>query len=136
MLWIKVFHVFFVVAWFAGLLYLPRLFVYHAATKDENTSKTFKIMERKLFYGIMMPSAVLTLLFGIWLWCYGFTGTWLNLKLIVVALLVVYQAWCFITLRAFKNDTNRHGHVFYRWMNEVPALFLLLIIILVVIKPF
>ena len=100
MLWIKTLHVFFVVAWFAGLFYLPRLFVYHAMTAEREGSERFKVMERKLYRGIMTPSALLALGFGLWLWLgYGITGGWLHAKLTVVLLLVVYHLWCGRLLR-------------------------------------
>lgn len=136
MLWIKAFHIIFVVTWFAGLFYLPRLFVYHSVTSDEISLERFKVMERKLLYGIMMPSALLALLFGIWLWLvYNFSGTWLYLKLFFVALLIGYQVWCVKLVRIFKTDSNNHGERFYRWFNEFPAIVLIVVVLLVVLKP-
>ena len=137
MLWIKAFHIIFMVTWFAGLFYLPRLFVYHAASTDEVSIERFKIMERKLYYGIMTPGAVATLLFGFWLWLgYGFGGGWLHAKLALVAVLVVYHVYCGKLLVDFRHDRNRHSHVFYRWLNELPVLILIAIVLLVVLKPF
>ena len=138
MLWIKAVHIVFVVAWFAGLFYLPRLFVYHTLATDSISIERFKTMERKLFLGIMTPSAVLTLGLGIWLWLgFGFSGAWLNAKLLLVALLVAYHAYLGKLVLDFKHDRNKHTHVYYRWLNEIPALpLLLLIVILVVVKPF
>ena len=137
MLWIKSLHVIFVVTWFAGLFYLPRLFVYHSMTTDKEGKERFKIMERKLFFGIMTPGGVLTLVFGLWLWLgYGITGTWLHIKLILVALLIVYHIYCGKLLFDFKHDRNRHGHVFYRWLNEFPVLILAAAVVLAVVKPF
>ncbi len=137
MLWIKALHIAFMVTWFAGLFYLPRLFVYHAMTTDEAGIERFKVMERKLFYGIMTPGALLTIVFGTWLWLgYGFGGGWLHAKLALVALLVVYHAYCGKLLIDFKHGRNTHGHVFYRWLNEMPVLVLLAVVILVVVKPF
>ncbi|MFL9711305.1 protoporphyrinogen oxidase HemJ [Methylobacillus sp. Pita1] len=137
MLWIKAWHIVFMVTWFAGLFYLPRLFVYHAQTEDRTGSERFKIMERKLFFGIMTPGAVLTIAFGLWLWQgYGFSGGWLHAKLTLVALLVAYHVYCGKLLFDFKHDRNRHGHVFYRWLNEFPVLLLAAVVILVVVKPF
>lgn len=136
MLWIKALHIIFMVTWFAGLFYLPRLFVYHAMAEDQTSIERFKIMERKLFYGIMTPGAVLTVFFGVWLMGYGFTGAWFHAKLTLVFLLVVYHVWCGMVVTKFKYDRNTRSHVFYRWMNEVPVLFLFAIIILVVVKPF
>ncbi len=136
-LWLKVFHLFAVIAWFAGIFYLPRLFVYHAMSEDEISRERFKIMERKLLWGIMTPSAVVAVILGIWLWLgYGFTGTWLAVKLVLVGLLLAYHAWCIKVVRDFKLDRAKHSHVFYRWMNELPVFLLLGILILVVIKPF
>src|SRR5687768_1063513 len=96
MAWVKSFHIIFVITWFAGLFYLPRLFVYHAMATDAVSIERFKVMERKLYYGIMMPSAVLAVLFGVWLWLAWFrdAGGWLHAKLALVAALVGYHAWC------------------------------------------
>jgi protoporphyrinogen IX oxidase len=137
MLWVKAFHIIFMVTWFAGLFYLPRLFVYHASSEDRVSTERFKIMERKLYYGIMTPGAVATLLFGLWLWLgYGFGGGWLQAKLALVAVLVAYHLYCGKLLADFRHDRNRHGHVFYRWLNELPVLILIAIVLLVVLKPF
>ncbi len=137
MLWIKSLHIIFVVAWFAGLFYLPRLFVYHAPSTDAVSNERFKVMERKLYRGIMTPCMVLTLAFGIWMWLgYGFIGNWLHAKLFLVFLLVGYHFWLGRCVRDFAADANRHSHKFYRWMNEVPLAFLAAIVILVVVKPF
>ncbi len=136
MLWIKSIHIIAMVAWFAGLFYLPRLFVYHAQTTNGPSIELFKTMERRLFFGIMTPAAVLTLLFGVWLWVgYGFTGTWLILKLVLVALVVLHHIWCYRALTAFKNNANTKTHVYYRWMNELPVLLLIGIVLLAVVKP-
>jgi putative membrane protein len=138
MLWIKAFHIIFMVTWFAGLFYLPRLFVYHAITNDPATQAQFKIMERKLYFGIMTPGGVLTILFGLWLWLgYGIgTGkVWLAAKLILVIILVVYHLWCGHLLKRFRDDANAHGHVFYRWFNEFPVLILVGAVLLAVFKP-
>lgn len=137
MLWIKSLHIFFVVTWFAGLFYLPRLFVYHAMTEDEAGSGRFKIMERKLFFGIMTPSAVLALLFGSWLWLgFGFSGHWLHIKLMLTLVLVGYHVWCGKIMLDFRRDKNEKTHTWYRWFNEFPVLILLAVTILVVVKPF
>lgn len=133
--WIKAFHIVFVVTWFAGLFYLPRLFVYHAMADDTAGIARFKIMERKLFYGIMTPSAVLALTLGLWLWlAYGFAGTWLHIKLLLVIILVAYHVYCGKVLLDFKHDRNRHGHVYYRWLNELPVLILIAVVVLAVLK--
>ena len=137
MLWIKSLHIIFVVAWFAGFFYLPRLFVYHALSTDAVSNERFKVMERKLYRGIMTPCMVLTLVFGTWMWLgYGFAGNWLHAKLFLVLLLVGYHFWLGRCVRDFAAGANRHSHTFYRWMNEVPLLFLAAIVILVVVKPF
>lgn len=136
MLWIKSLHIIFMVTWFAGLFYLPRLFVYHAMSDDLPSIERFKIMERKLYYGIMTPGAVLTIMFGMWLWLgYGITGSWLHAKLFLVAVLVAYHYYCGRLLADFKLDRNRHGHVYYRWFNEIPVVILIAVVILVVVKP-
>jgi len=125
------------VTWFAGLFYLPRLFVYHSLSTDKESKERFKIMERKLFFGIMTPGAVLTVIFGLWLWLgYGITGAWLHAKLALVALLIVYHLYCGKLLSDFKYERNRHGHVFYRWLNELPVLVLIAVVMLAVVKPF
>ena len=137
MLWIKSFHIIFMVTWFAGLFYLPRLFVYHAMSEDTVSRERFKIMERKLFFGIMTPGAILTIVFGLWLWLdYGFYGGWLYAKMALVAVLVVYHGYCGKLMIDFKQDRNRHGHVFYRWLNELPVVVLIAIILLVELQPF
>ena len=137
MLWIKAFHIIFMVTWFAGLFYLPRLFVYHAMAEDTASRERFKVMERKLYYGIMAPGAVLTIAFGLWLWLgYGVSGGWLHAKLVLVAVLVAYHLWCGKLIVDFKRDRNAHGHVWYRWFNEFPAVIFIAVVILTVVKPF
>ncbi len=138
MLWVKALHVVFMVTWFAGLFYLPRLFVYHAMTSDASGVERFKIMERKLYFGIMTPGAILTIAFGLWLWL-GFDrsfGGWLHAKLALVAVLVAYHLYCGKLLGDFKRGANRHSHVWYRWFNELPVVLLLGIVILAVVQPF
>ena len=137
MLWIKALHVIFMVTWFAGLFYLPRLFVYHAAAEDRAGRERFKVMERKLYWGIMAPGAVLTIVSGAWLWLgYGITGGWLQAKLGVVVLIALYHMYCGKLLADFSNDRNAKSHLWYRWFNEVPVLLLFAVVILVVVKPF
>ena len=122
--------------WFAGLFYLPRLYVYHAQAGDEISLNRFCVMERKLFFGIMTPGAVLTLGTGAWLWLgYGFAGSWLVWKLALVLLVIVHHLWCYRELRRFASRSGVRGHVYYRWMNEVPVLYLTAIVLLVVVKP-
>ena len=140
-MWLKALHLIFMVTWFAGLFYLPRLYVYHAMSDDEISNERFKVMERKLFYGIMTPGAVVTFIFGVWMlldyaWAmYGSSG-WLHTKLFLLVLMLVYHGMCWVWLQDFKYDRNQRSHVFYRWMNEIPVLFLVGIVILAVVKPF
>ncbi|AFJ02052.1 TIGR00701 family protein [Methylophaga frappieri] len=141
MLWVKAFHLIFVVTWFAALFYLPRLFVYHAQTADQAGKDRFKVMERKLYRGIMTPSAILTILFGVWLASFYPTAQlvqmgWLHAKLTLVGLLIVYHAVCGYYLRQFARGCNRRSHVFFRWFNELPVFILIAIVILAVVKPF
>jgi putative membrane protein len=137
---LKSLHIIFMVTWFAGLFYLPRLFVYHAtaAPDDRVGIERFKVMERKLYRGIMTPAAVLTVVFGTWMWLgYGVTGGWLHAKLALVALLIVFHVYLGKLVADFRADRNRHGHVYYRWLNEIPALpILVAVVFLVVLKPF
>ena len=137
MLWIKAFHIIFVVTWFAGLFYLPRLFVYHAMTGDSAGNERFKVMERKLYWGIMAPGAVLSIVSGVWLWLgYGITGGWMHAKLALVVVLAAYHLWCGALIKDFRLDRNAHSHIWYRWFNEFPTLILIAGVILVVVKPF
>lgn len=134
--WIKALHIIFVTSWFAGLFYLPRLFVNHAMVTDAATLGRLSLMEHKL-YRFMLPLAVLALVFGLWLWLgYGITGAWLHAKLVLVAGLIAYHAYCGKLMRDFKSGKNAHSHIWYRWFNEVPVLLLFVIVILVVVKPF
>jgi protoporphyrinogen IX oxidase len=141
MLWLKALHLIAMVCWFAGLFYLPRLFVYHAMSEDEISNERFKIMERKLFFGIMTPSMIATFVFGIWLlfagaWAMYSTAGWLYAKFLCLLCLLIYHYFCWLWFKDFRSDKNRQNHVFYRWMNEIPVIFLLAIIILAVVKPF
>ncbi len=141
MLWIKAVHIIFMVTWFAGLFYLPRLFVYHAMSDDAVSNERFKIMERKLFYGIMTPGALITIALGVWMlidyaWAAYAHTLWLPIKLALVALLIGYHVYCGQLLQDFKHDRNRHSHVFYRWLNEAPVLVLIAVVLLAVVKPF
>ncbi len=141
MLWIKAIHVISVITWFAALFYLPRLFVYHAMADDNVSIERFKIMERKLYKGIMMPSFITTTLMG-WLMLQGYAWEvysgqyWLQLKLLLVGLLIIYHFYCGYLVRVFAEDKNTRSHTFYRWFNEIPVILLISIIILVVVKPF
>jgi len=141
MLWYKALHLIFMVTWFSGLFYLPRLFVYHAMSDDEISIDRFKVMEKKLFYGIATPGGLLTIIFGFCLLVSnGMTSysgqLWLSLKMILVAILVLYHIYCFSLLQDFKYNRNKHTHIWYRWFNEVPVLILVGIVLLAVIKPF
>jgi putative membrane protein len=140
MLWLKAFHVIAVICWFAGLFYLPRLFVYHAQANDKESIERFKIMERKLYRGIMWPSMVFTIALGIAMIFnapdYYWAQHWLHAKLALVLLLVVYHFFCGYYRQQFANDNNQKSHVFYRVFNELPVLLLVAIVILVVVKPF
>lgn len=138
-LWVKALHIIALVCWFAGLFYLPRLFVYHAMAEDQPSCERFCVMERKLYRGIMNPSMIATLLLGGWLLYLNpawLQMGWLHAKLTLVVLLVAYHHVCGAQLKRFARGDNPRGHVFYRWFNEVPVLFLLAIVILVVVKPF
>ncbi|HET9736256.1 MAG TPA: CopD family protein [Burkholderiales bacterium] len=136
MLWVKALHIVFVVTWFAGLFYLPRLFVYHAMAEDTVSRERFKVMERKLFWGIMTPSGALTLVFGTWLWLgWGFAGAWLQAKLALVAALIAYHLWCAKLMLDFRAERNTRSHVWLRWFNEFPVLVLFAVVFLVVLKP-
>lgn len=136
MLIIKALHIISMVTWFAGLFYLPRLFVYHAMSNDMITNNYFKTMERKLYRGIMNPSAIATVFFGLWLWFgYGFHGMWLHIKLTLVLILLGYHHYCGYLLKQFAQDTNKHSHIFYRWFNEFPVLILIACVFLVILKP-
>jgi putative membrane protein len=137
MLWVKAWHIIFMVTWFAGMFYLPRLFVYHAMSDDKISNDRFKIMERKLYYGIMTPGGILTIAFGLWLWLgYGVSGQWLYTKIAFVTALVFFHIYCGKLLLDFKHDRNQHSHIFYRWFNEAPVIALIAIVILVEVKPF
>ena len=140
MLWIKAFHIIFMVTWFAGLFYLPRLFVYHCTTNDAISIERFKKMEHKLLWIIMTPGAIATIIFGVALM--GFYSLeslqltiWLHIKLGLVAILIAYHIYCIILVRRFKHNNNTHSQRWYRIFNEVPALLLISIIILAVVKP-
>jgi len=139
MLWVKAFHIIFVITWFAGLFYLPRLFVHHAMSEDSVTNERLKIMERKL-YRFTTPSMALTLIFGFWLllpsWSIYVSFGWVYVKLAFVALLIIYHLWCGKIVNTFANDANQKSHVWYRWFNEAPVIALFVIVILVVVKPF
>ena len=142
--WIKAFHIIAVIAWMAGMLYLPRLFVYHcAAEKGSVQSETFKVMERRLLRGIINPAMILAIALGLWLaWLgpdsrYGwFASGWLQAKIALVLGLSAVHGLFARWVKAFAADNNRHSQRFYRFINEVPTLLMIAIVILVVLKPF
>ncbi len=140
MLWIKAFHIIAVICWFAAIFYLPRLFVYHADAHDKASKERFKIMERKLYRGIMTPSMIAVLLLGGWLISlnpsYYLSQGWMQVKLALVLFLVIFHFYCGYLLKAFSDDTNRKSHKFFRVLNEVPVFMLVAIVILAVVKPF
>ena len=136
MLWIKTFHIIFVTSWFAGLFYLPRLFVNHALEVNKDAASRLALMEHKL-YRFMTPLAFLALVFGCWLWLgYNISGGWLHAKLLLVAGLIAYHLYCGKLMRDFAAGKNTRSHVWYRWFNEIPVVLLLIVVILVVVKPF
>ena len=139
MLWILAFHIIFMVSWFAGLFYLPRLFVYHAMSSDQISQARFKIMERKLFWIIMTPAALLTSVLGVWLlllnWQVYLQQGWMIAKLVLVLFLWIYHLFCGHLLQVFKNDQNHFSDKFYRFFNEIPTVFLFAIVILAIVKP-
>jgi len=140
-MWYKTLHLIFMVTWFAGLFYLPRLFVYHASSEDAISRERFKVMEKKLFFGITTPSLILTLVFGVlmltdYAWAIYSSSGWLHAKLTLIVLLCIYHIACGKWLLDLKHDRSKHSHVYFRWMNEVPVLFLVAITILATIKPF
>jgi putative membrane protein len=137
--WLMAFHIIGVVAWFAGLFYLPRLFVYHVSAEDTVSRERFQVMERKLYRYIMNPSMVVTLIFGVWMlvvmWTAFAASGWLWLKLAGVLALLGYHHYCGRLIRAFAAEADRHSEKFYRVFNELPTLLLIAIVILVVVKP-
>lgn len=140
MIWAKAFHIISFVAWFSGLFYLPRLFVYHAMANDETSNERFKVMERKLYRAIMTPAAIVTLALGFWMlhdyaWLAFQHTLWLKLKLVLILLLIIFHFFCGHYVKVFKNNANRHSDKFYRWFNEVPTLLLISIVLLAVVKP-
>jgi putative membrane protein len=139
MRWILAFHIVFMVAWFAGVFYLPRLFVYHADSSDEISNKRFQIMEKRLFYGIMTPTGIITTILGLCLLFsnldWYITQGWMQAKLALVLLLWIYHFYCWRLLRNFQQGKNKFSAKFYRWFNEVSIILLIAIVILVVVKP-
>jgi putative membrane protein len=137
LLWLKAFHLVFVVTWFAGLFYLPRLFVYHVTASDEISRSRFVVMERRLF-AMTTIGGVFTLLFGILMVMMApayMQQSWLHAKLALVLLVIAYQVWCLQLMHALRDGRNRHSERWYRLFNEAPALLLIAIVILAVVKP-
>lgn len=136
MLWIKALHIIFVTSWFAGLFYLPRIYVNLAMEADPQAQTRLLLMAHKL-YRFMQPLMMLALAFGLWLWLvYGIGGGWLHAKLTLVIALVGYHHYCGRLLKQFRAQQNRRSHVWFRWFNEVPVLILTVVVILVTVKPF
>ena len=140
MLWVKAFHIIAVVTWFAGLFYLPRLFVYHAMCEDREGDERFKVMERKLYRGIMTPSMIVVVALGFWMlfeyaWLAYKSMLWLHIKLAIGLVLIGYHLYCGHLVKRFSEGRNTRGHVFYRWFNEAPVLALVAMVILAVVKP-
>ena len=137
--WVLAFHIIAVICWFAALFYLPRLFVYHAMSEDEISIERFKVMQRKLYRGIANPSMIATIIFGLWLVTLVpayLNEIWFQLKAGLVLLLVCYHHMCLSHMKRLAEDRNDKTHVYFRVFNEVPVLFLVGIVILVVVKPF
>lgn len=141
LLWVKAFHLITIITWFAALFYLPRLYVYHSSCTDEIGNERFKVMEHKLYYYIMTPSGILAVGLGFWLMSiYGFENaiqwTWLQLKLALVAVVIWFHFYCGRLLRVFAEDKNTRPERFYRMINEIPTIPMILIVILAVVRPF
>lgn len=139
MLWVKAFHIVFIICWFSGIFYLPRLFVYHAMSEDQISKDRFVIMERKLFWGITTPSAILTIVLGSWLLIanagYFMYQPWMHAKLGLVALVVVFHGYCWWYMKQLREEASVRSHVFFRVFNELPVFVLIAIVVLVVVKP-
>lgn len=139
-LWLKTLHIITLVTWFAALFYLPRLFVYHCMAKDIISIERFKIMERRLYLGIMMPSFIFTTIFACWMlyenWHLYQHQLWLQIKLVLVFILIIYHFLCGYFVKIFAQDKNTYSDCFYRCFNELPTILLISIVILAVVKPF
>lgn len=139
-LWLKAFHIISVITWFAGIFYLPRLFVYHAACKDEISIERFKVMEHKLYRLIMMPSMVITLALGLTMLAIGWQGlsvqAWVWVKIVLVGLIIAYHFHCGYIIKTFAEDRQQRSERFFRIYNELPVLVLIPVILLVVLQPF
>ena len=139
-LWLKALHIIGVVCWFAGIFYLPRLFVYHSTVTDQSSSDRFKVMEEKLYRIIMRPAMIVSVVFGLWLvvesWQSYATSLWLWIKIAAVVVLLGYHHYLGRLIKAFAADNRPHNEKFFRWFNEIPVLLLILFVVLVVVKPF
>ena len=139
-LWLKAFHIISVITWFAGIFYLPRLFVYHAACEDEISLERFKVMEHKLYRLIMMPSMVITLALGLTMLAIGWQGlsvqAWVWVKIVLVGLIIAYHFHCGYIIKTFAEDRQQRSERFFRIYNELPVLVLIPVILLVVLQPF
>lgn len=139
-LWLVAAHLIAVICWFAGIFYLPRLFIYHAEATDEISIERFKLMERRLYRGIMTPSAIAVAVFGVWLLVVGWdayaTQGWLWVKLVFVLALYAYHGMCGANVRAFANDANTRSATYFRWFNESPLIALLVIVVMAIVRPF
>lgn len=138
--WVLAFHLIAVICWFAALFYLPRLFVYHAMAEDQVSIERFKVMERKLYRGIANPSMIATVVLGLWLFSMApqayLSQGWFHLKALLVVLLIGYHYLCLGHLKKLADDRSDKTHIYFRFFNEVPVLFLVAIVILVIVKPF
>jgi len=139
-LWVLAFHLMAVICWFAALFYLPRLFVYHAMAEDAVSIERFKVMERKLYRGIANPSMIATVVLGLWLvylnpQAYLSQG-WFHLKALLVVVLIGYHHLCLAYMKKLAHNNNQKSHIYFRFFNEVPVLFMVVIVILVIVKPF
>ena len=138
MAWLIGFHVIAIVCWFSGLFYLPRLFVYHALSEDKISQERFNIMERKLYYGITSPSMIASVVLGIILLYKNpvyLHVLWMQIKLLLVLLLIIYHFYCGYLVTVFKKNNNKHSHIYYRWFNEIPVFFLIAIMLLAFVRP-
>ena len=136
-LWIKALHIVFVTSWFAGLFYLPRIFVNLAMVPDAGAERERLLLMARKLWRFMQPLMLLAVAFGLWLWLgYGIGGGWMHAKLAVVVLLLGYHHACGRLLRRFERGESRHSHVWFRWFNELPVIALLATVVLVVVKPF
>jgi len=142
MLWVKSFHIIFMVCWFACLFYLPRLFVNNAMATNPDTKSLLTVMQRKLFR-FSLPWAFLTVIFGVWLvvgdgrgYQYFINAGWFQLKMLLVFGLIIYHIMCGRMVKLFEDNANQRGHVFYRWFNELPVIVLVGAVLLVMLKPF